>query len=330
MRRIHLTITAWADLVSMCRVPANAGSAASMTSSVRGESGIATGYSTRSQAAATHLDAAIDANGAEEDATAAGSDKKPISHSTARNNWGVLTGALKAAYNARDRSLRVHAHLPAPIHTGILPPKRGNSRQRPWLYPREWAQLYACKGVPAEWRYVYAVALYSGLRPGELQALTWGDVDIKARAISVSKAVDEDGTSSDVPRAPDAREGDPLAPYRGQRDRGADRLPLFAIATRRGPLWTASTRRCSSAGWGTRSRASPTATSRPPSRDFPRPEHFYSEAHRRIFEACLELRHASQPVDLVQVVTWLRSRDRLVQVGGVAYLTETLDASPAL
>jgi replicative DNA helicase len=64
--------------------------------------------------------------------------------------------------------------------------------------------------------------------------------------------------------------------------------------------------------------------------DFLKPEHFYSEAHRRIFEACLELRHASKPVDLVQVATWLRSRDRLVQVGGVAYLTEILDASPAV
>ena len=32
-----------------------------------------------------------------------------------------------------------------------------------------------------------------------------------------------------------------------------------------------------------------------------KPEHFYSEAHRRIFEACVELRADGQPVDIVQV-----------------------------
>jgi len=30
----------------------------------------------------------------------------------------------------------------------------------------------------------------TGLRPGELRALTWADVDLKARTISVSKAID--------------------------------------------------------------------------------------------------------------------------------------------
>ncbi|HLK35134.1 MAG TPA: replicative DNA helicase [Polyangiaceae bacterium] len=61
-----------------------------------------------------------------------------------------------------------------------------------------------------------------------------------------------------------------------------------------------------------------------------RPEHFYSEAHRRIFEACVELSSAGQPVDVVQVATWLRDRERLPQVGGMAYLTEVLNAAPAV
>jgi replicative DNA helicase len=61
-----------------------------------------------------------------------------------------------------------------------------------------------------------------------------------------------------------------------------------------------------------------------------RPEHFYSEAHRRIFEACIELSSAGKPVDVVQVATWLRDRDRLAQVGGMAYLTEVLNAAPAV
>jgi replicative DNA helicase len=61
-----------------------------------------------------------------------------------------------------------------------------------------------------------------------------------------------------------------------------------------------------------------------------RPEHFYSEAHRRIYEACVELAASGRPVDVVQVATWLRDRERLAQVGGMAYLTEVLNAAPAI
>ena len=52
--------------------------------------------------------------------------------------------------------------------------------------------------------------------------------------------------------------------------------------------------------------------------EFLKPEHFYSEAHRRIFEACVELSSTGRPVDVVQVATWLRDRERLAQVGGMA------------
>jgi replicative DNA helicase len=64
--------------------------------------------------------------------------------------------------------------------------------------------------------------------------------------------------------------------------------------------------------------------------EFLRPEHFYSEAHRRIYEACVDLSAEGKPVDVVQAATWLRDRDRLAQVGGMAYLTEVLNAAPAV
>lgn len=57
---------------------------------------------------------------------------------------------------------------------------------------------------------------------------------------------------------------------------------------------------------------------------------FFSESHRRIYEACADLHDNVQPVDVVQVATWLRDRDRLAQVGGMAYLTEVLNAAPAV
>jgi replicative DNA helicase len=64
--------------------------------------------------------------------------------------------------------------------------------------------------------------------------------------------------------------------------------------------------------------------------EFLKPEHFYSEAHRRIHESCIELSAEGKPVDVVQVATWLRDRERLAQVGGMAYLTEVLNAAPAV
>jgi replicative DNA helicase len=60
------------------------------------------------------------------------------------------------------------------------------------------------------------------------------------------------------------------------------------------------------------------------------PEKFYSESHRRIFEAIAALHVTGQPVDVVQVATWLRDRERLPQIGGMAYLTEVLNTAPAV
>ena len=55
--------------------------------------------------------------------------------------------------------------------------------------------------------------------------------------------------------------------------------------------------------------------------DFLRPEHFYSESRRRIFEAALHLRELGQPVDLVSVQSRLREVDRIAQIGGASELT---------
>jgi replicative DNA helicase len=61
-----------------------------------------------------------------------------------------------------------------------------------------------------------------------------------------------------------------------------------------------------------------------------KPEYFYSEAHRRIFEACFELKQLGHPVDVLQVQSYLKDRQRLAQVGGAGYLTEILDAAPVV
>lgn len=63
---------------------------------------------------------------------------------------------------------------------------------------------------------------------------------------------------------------------------------------------------------------------------FLRPEHFYSEAHRRTYEAALALYGAGEAVDVVTVASWLKNRGRLQQVGGIEALAAMLDDSPAL
>ena len=61
-----------------------------------------------------------------------------------------------------------------------------------------------------------------------------------------------------------------------------------------------------------------------------KPEYFYSEAHRRIFEACIELKQTGSPVDVVQVASYLKDRQRLAQVGGMPYLGQILDSAPVV
>lgn len=60
------------------------------------------------------------------------------------------------------------------------------------------------------------------------------------------------------------------------------------------------------------------------------PEHFYSDANGRIFDAVVELARTQMPVDIVSVASYLRDRGRLPQVGGPTYLAQLADATPAV
>ncbi len=60
------------------------------------------------------------------------------------------------------------------------------------------------------------------------------------------------------------------------------------------------------------------------------PEHFFSEAHRRLFEAACAERDAGRVPDVVTIASRLRAQGRLAQVGGMAYVTEVLNAAPAV
>ena len=61
-----------------------------------------------------------------------------------------------------------------------------------------------------------------------------------------------------------------------------------------------------------------------------RPEHFYADANRRIYEAIVDLQTSGKPVDVISVAGWLRDKGRLAQVGGTPYLAQLSDATPAV
>ena len=55
---------------------------------------------------------------------------------------------------------------------------------------------------------------------------------------------------------------------------------------------------------------------------------FYKESHREIYSAILDLFEKNEPVDLVTIAEELRSRGKLDQVGGPAYITALINSVP--
>jgi replicative DNA helicase len=59
-----------------------------------------------------------------------------------------------------------------------------------------------------------------------------------------------------------------------------------------------------------------------------KPQNFYRDAHRKIFDAILALFERSEPIDLLTVSEMLRRRNQLEDIGGSTYLATLLEAAP--
>ena len=57
-------------------------------------------------------------------------------------------------------------------------------------------------------------------------------------------------------------------------------------------------------------------------------EHFYREAHRKIFHAMVELNEHGSPVDIVTLTEALRQRGQLQDVGGATFIAELANRVP--
>ena len=127
----------------------------------------------------------------------------------ALNIWSVGTTAMRAACASKDRTLRVRTANPC---EGVLPPEGGASRKKDFIRPSEALRLLACEAIPIAWREVYAVALYTYLRPGEIWELRALDVDLEAGLLSISRAYDWLDGSSKPPKSANGIRTVPLEP----------------------------------------------------------------------------------------------------------------------
>jgi len=59
-----------------------------------------------------------------------------------------------------------------------------------------------------------------------------------------------------------------------------------------------------------------------------RAEDFYKEAHRKIFQAIVNLSDKGEPIDLISVTEELRSKNQLEEVGGSIYITQLANWVP--
>jgi len=59
-----------------------------------------------------------------------------------------------------------------------------------------------------------------------------------------------------------------------------------------------------------------------------RPEHFYREAHQKVFAACQALFERNEPVDLITLANELTGRHQLEDMGGNQYLISLAEAVP--
>ncbi|MGO9711419.1 MAG: tyrosine-type recombinase/integrase, partial [Polyangiaceae bacterium] len=115
-------------------------------------------------------------------------DDEHIEWKTASNVWTVVTTMFKDAMSAKNRELRVRKDNPC---TGVRGPERGEPKAKQFLFPSEFLKLISCRRIGRRYRQLYAVAVYVLARGGEIEALTWDDVDLEHRVISITKAVDK-------------------------------------------------------------------------------------------------------------------------------------------
>lgn len=109
-----------------------------------------------------------------------------ISWKTATHAWGLVGRMFADASGAKRRDLRVREDNPA---NGVHAPDRGADKSKVYLYPAELSALVTCRDVPKRWRRMFAITTYLYARAGEVNALTWADVDLDHGVVHIHASV---------------------------------------------------------------------------------------------------------------------------------------------
>lgn len=121
---------------------------------------------------------------------------------SALNIWGTVTKAFDDAHRGKILELRVRSDNPAKDVRG---PDRGVETEKVHLYPSEFLALVSCEAIPLVRRRCYAIGVYNYLRPAELEALRWEDVDLARETIQIRRGIDRERKVEKAPKAGRAR-----------------------------------------------------------------------------------------------------------------------------
>src|SRR5581483_10430100 len=108
---------------------------------------------------------------------------------SAKKIWGTVTKMFRDACRSKLLALRVREDNPC---DNVQGPDHGPGKEGPYLYPSELLAVASCAAIPVERRVRIVLAVYTGLRRGELAALRWEDVDLEAGTLFVHRSRDFD------------------------------------------------------------------------------------------------------------------------------------------
>jgi integrase len=114
-------------------------------------------------------------------------NRKPFGCKTAANAWGVVRALFRDAQRSKNVELCVRDDNPS---DGVQGPELGARKAKAYLWPSEFLTLISSPAVPPRWRRVFAIAVYTYARAGELAALDWSDVDLEHRTIHIHRSTD--------------------------------------------------------------------------------------------------------------------------------------------
>ena len=131
------------------------------------------------------LVAALDAKARSGFSVESDGKRRAFGWKTAVNAWSTVRALFRDACGAKQVDLCVRNDNPA---SGVVGPDIGASKAKVYLWPSEFASLVSCERVPVRWRRLFALAVYTVARAGELAALDWSDVDLEHGTLHIHRA----------------------------------------------------------------------------------------------------------------------------------------------